>query len=202
MTSAMATPSTRLDMFLGVAGILGGVYILVAFLPVTIWEPPAVPIRLIVWLLAAIAVIVGVHRRQAVVGGRLALVVATAAIAANALYLSRLILPLGPWHPFAGDNGWVFFYAGLVMWLADAVFGLVALRLGMVTRYGAAALAIGSLLTIVGIDRLGLTSETAPTIFGPISLTGVALIGVGWILLGLDLAGRGRQAGARQMRIS
>ena len=52
---------------------------------------------------------------------------------------------------------------------------------------GALALAIGSTLAILGMDRLELTSEANPTIFGPIGLIGVALNGVGWILLGLDL---------------
>ncbi len=98
-----------------------------------------------------------------------------------------MILPNGPWHPFAGDEGLVLFYGGIALWLTDAVFGLVTWRLGAVTRWGALALAVGSTLAILGIDRLGLTSEANPTIFGPISLIGIALNGVGWIMLGLDV---------------
>jgi hypothetical protein len=114
--------------------------------------------------------------------------VALAAITANTLYLLRaVILPNGPWHPFAGDEGLVLFYGGIALWLTDALFGLVTWRLGAVTRWGALALAVGSALAILGIDRLGLTSEPNPTIFGPISLIGPALNGVGWILLGLDV---------------
>jgi hypothetical protein len=38
------------------------------------------------------------------------------------------------------------------------------------------------------MDRLGLTSQTNPTIFQPIALTGIALNGLAWILLGLEIA--------------
>jgi hypothetical protein len=37
------------------------------------------------------------------------------------------------------------------------------------------------------MGRFELTSPANPTIFGPIALIGVALNGVGWVLLGLDL---------------
>jgi hypothetical protein len=59
------------------------------------------------------------------------------------------------------------------------------LHLGVVWRWAALALAIGSLLAILGMDRLELTSPSNPTIFGPLALTGVALNGIAWILLGL-----------------
>jgi hypothetical protein len=109
------------------------------------------------------------------------------------LYLARaVVFPNSPWHPFAGDNGMVFFYAGLATWIADTAFGVVTFRLGAVTRWGALVLAIGSALAILGMDRLELTSEANPTIFGPLGLIGVALNGVGWILLGLDLVLEGR----------
>jgi len=42
------------------------------------------------------------------------------------------------------------------------------------------------------MDRLELTSATNPTIFGTFALAGVALNGLGWILLGLDVATRRR----------
>jgi len=132
--------------------------------------------------------VVAVHRRQVSRSPRIATVVAFAAIAANVLYLLRaVILPNGPWHPFAGDEGLVLFYGAVALWLTDAAFGLVTWRLGVVTRWGALTLAVGSTLAIVGIDRLELTSPSNPTIFGPIALIGVALNGVAWILLGLDV---------------
>ena len=40
------------------------------------------------------------------------------------------------------------------------------------------------------MDRLELTTRDNPTIFLPLSLTGIALNGVGWIVLGLWLVSR------------
>jgi hypothetical protein len=75
---------------------------------------------------------------------------------------------------------------------------LVTLRLGVVSRWGAGALAIGSLLAILGMDRLGLTSASDITVFGRLGLIGVALNGIGWVLLGFDLVARGGQGEGRQ----
>ena len=101
-----------------------------------------------------------------------------------------------PW-PFdamtRGLAGWcagAAVYLVLAWWLADALFGFVALRLGGWARLGALALAAGSLLAITGMDRLELTTRDNPTIFLPLSLTGIALNGVGWIVLGLWLVSR------------
>lgn len=74
---------------------------------------------------------------------------------------------------------------------ADGWFALVTLRLGAVTRWGALALALGT-LALLGIDRLGLTSAANPTAIGQIALAGVALNGIGWIVLGIDVAIRRR----------
>jgi hypothetical protein len=43
-------------------------------------------------------------------------------------------------------------------------------------------------MAIAGMDRLELTSQANPTIFQPIALTGIALNGLAWILLGLEIA--------------
>jgi hypothetical protein len=42
-------------------------------------------------------------------------------------------------------------------------------------------------LAITGMDRLELTSQANPTIFTPIAVTGIALNGAAWILLGLEI---------------
>ena len=195
MTHSLAASPSTTSRALGAAGILGGAVLLAAFL----LEIPAGvnDLRIVLYLLGAIAVVVAVHHRQVDASPTLARVVAIAAVVANASVLLREVLPYGPWHPFAGDNGLILFYAEVAMWLTDAAFGIVTLRLGVVTRWGALALAIGSLLAITGIDRLGLTSQANPTIFGPLSQIGIALNGIGWILLGLDVATRGRTAGPR-----
>jgi hypothetical protein len=181
-----------LARLLGVAGILGGAVLLAAFVV-------AVPadlnnVRLIIFNLGAIAVVVAVHRRQVAVSPTLARAVAVAAVLANAWFLSMVVLATGRPNPFAGDFGLVSFYAALALWLADAAFGVVTLRLHVVAPWGPLALAIGSVLALTGIDRLELTSVSNPTIFGPLALIGVALNGVAWILLGLDVATDGRFA--------
>ncbi len=183
----MTTASARL---LGVAGILGGVVLLAAFV---IEIPPALnDARLVSFSLGAIAVVVALYRRRTAGSRTLFRVASIAAVVANAWHLSMVVLSIGRASPFAGDFGLVSFYAALAMWLADAAFGAAALRSGVASRWGPLALAIGSVLAIAGMGRLGLTSPTNPTIFGPVALTGVALNGLGWILLGLDIASGGR----------
>jgi hypothetical protein len=183
------SPSTS-SRLLGVAGILGGAVLLAAF--VVEFAPGLNDLRIVLFNLGAMAVVVGVHRRQASAAPGLALLGVVPAFLANAWYVAMVLLAIGRPNPFGGDFGLVYFAAGLALWLTDAWFGLVTLRLGVVTRWGALALAIGSILAITGIDRLGLTSSANPTIFGPLSLVGIALNGIGWILLGLDVATHGR----------
>ena len=187
--SATASPpaSTRL---LGLAGVLGGVGLLAAFV---VEIPPALnDPRLIIFNLGAIAVVVALYRRSVAVSPMPARAATVAAVAANAWHLTMVVLSIGRANPFAEDFGLVSFYAALAMWLADAAFGAVLLRSGVASRLGSVALAVGSVLAIAGMDRLGLTSATDPTAFGALALTGVALNGLGWVLLGLDVASGGR----------
>lgn len=184
---ATSPPSTS-SRLLGLVGILGGAVLLAAFL-VDI-SPELNAVRIYLFLVGAIAIVIGVHRRQASVAPMVALLGAVPAVLANAWYIAMMVLATGRLHPFAGDFGLIFFAAGVAMFLTDTAFGVVSLRLGVVTRWGALALAIGSGLAVTGIDRLGLTS----TIFGPLSQVGIVLTGIGWILLGLDVATRRRSA--------
>jgi hypothetical protein len=109
-------------------------------------------------------------------------------VLANALYIGWILLSLGQERPFAGDFGLAGFWVALAFWLADAWFGLVALRLGVVWRGAALILVAGSLMAIAGMDRLGLTSPADPTFFGPIALLGMAMVGTAWVLLGAQIA--------------
>jgi hypothetical protein len=61
----------------------------------------------------------------------------------------------------------VMFVAGAAMRWADAAFGFAAWRLGVVTRWGALALAIGSVLAFLGMDRLGLARAELAWLFTP-----------------------------------
>jgi hypothetical protein len=190
MAHSLATSPTISSRVVGLAGILGGV-VLLAALVIDI-APGLNNLRLVLFNVGAMAVAIGVYRLQAPAAQTMSLLGAVPALLANAWYLAMVVLAMGRLHPFAGDFGLVFFAAAVALWLTDAWFGFVTLRLGSVTRWGAVALAIGSILALTGVDRLELTSPANPTIFGPLSLVGIALNGIGWILLGLDVATHGR----------
>ncbi|MEA2651831.1 MAG: hypothetical protein QOI85_1552 [Chloroflexota bacterium] len=193
MAHSLTVAPPRPVRALGIAGIIGGAVLLAAFV-IPIPDGLAV-LRIFMFNLGAIAVVLAVHARQAPIAPALALSGAVPAVLANAWYLVMVVLMIGRPDPaFGGAFGLVAFWAALAMWIGDAWFGLVTFRLGAVTRVGAMAVALGATLAITGIDRLGLTSEAAPTIFGPLSQIGIITMGIGWILLGLDIAFRRRAA--------
>ncbi len=181
---------------LGLAGILGGAVLLAAF--VVDIAPELNVVRLVLFNLGAIAIAVAVHRRQASAARLLSPASAVPVIVANAWYIAMVVLSIG--RPVYPDPEFrrVFFYAGMALWLTDAAFGIVALRIGAVSRWAALALAVGSLL---GGSGMGGLAETVPwlsgiaTLLAPFSLWGIALVGLGWILLGIDVAMR-RRVGA------
>jgi hypothetical protein len=191
---AMATSTDRI---MGVLGVMAGAILLLGLLPLSMsWTPDLFNLRLVLFGLGAMAVVVGVHRRQVHAGPMLARSAAAASLAAHALYTVLIIRAASqPGQIGPGDVGPWFFAAGLAMWLADAWFGLVTARLGAVDRWGALALALGSLLALSGMDRLGLVDGPLAAIVVPVALTGVALVGLGWVLLGIDLV---RQAKAKR----
>jgi hypothetical protein len=183
---------------LGLLGIVGGALLLAPFLPSFTFEGDLNTIRLLLFCLGAMAIIVGVTRRQMSVAPRLAWLAAVPALAANAWYLVMIVLSIGrPVFPEA-DPGFrqIFGLAAFALWLTDAAFGLVGLRIGVVSRSGALALAVGSFM-VFGLNQLGLTSAANAPIFGPIALVGIALNGTGWVLLGLDVATRRRPSAAQ-----
>jgi hypothetical protein len=198
---SLSVSPSNFSRVLGLIGVLGGLALLLPFLPVLNsfdLNGDLFNLRLTLFNIGAIAIVIVVHRRQAPAAPRLALVAAVATITANALYLAATVLLVSrPGQPGPGDFGLGSFYVGLALWLTDAAFGFVTLRLGVLARWGPIALAIGSLLAILGMDRIELTSPTNPTIFGTLALAGIALNGIGWILLGLDVATRRRASVAQ-----
>jgi hypothetical protein len=189
--TASPSASTRL---LGSIGVIGGLLLVAALVPGLPWTQELFQLRLLAFNAGAIAIAIAVHRRQAPVARRASIAVAGAVVLANACYLAMVVLSVG--RPVAPDPDpefrLVLFFAGVAMWWADAAFGLVSWRLGVVTRWGALALAIGSALAFLGMDRLELVRGELAWLIGPIALLGIALNGLGWILLGLDLALRRR----------
>jgi hypothetical protein len=74
------------------------------------------------------------------------------------------------------------------MWLSDAWFGVVTLKLGVLNRWSAMALLVGSLAALAGMDNWQLASIP---LIGDLLLVGVGIHGLAWILLGLEVALRG-----------
>jgi hypothetical protein len=189
--SLAPTPMTRV---LGLLGVLGGAVILVAFLGVAI-SPDLFNLRLVLFNLGAIAVVAAAHQRQAAVGRQLALSAAIPAILANAAYLVLIIRGVAqPGEIGPGDYQpvVVWLYAGVALWLSDAWFGLVTFRLGVLNRLSALALAISSVLALLGMSHFGLQEPGSLT--QAIIQIGIAVHGMAWVLLGLELALRRRPA--------
>ena len=187
-TSQPETPSAAVRLA-GLAGVLGGSVLLLAFV---VEIPPGLNnVRLTMFFVGAMAVAAAAYPALARTGLGVARVAVGLVLVANAwghtmgAISAAFSLPVGP-----GTFGVVYFWAGVAWWVADALFGFVALRLGGWARLGALALGIGSILAITGMDRLELTTRDNPTLFGPLSLAGIALNGIGWIVLGLWLVSR------------
>lgn len=180
MAHTLTSSPSLASRIMGLAGIAAGLAILAAFvidLPSGVFRD-----RLIVFGVGVMAIGIGVHRRQAHRAPMASLAATVALGAAVMLFLATVVLRDAP--------GVVVFWSGVFLWLASTAFGAVAALVGVVSRIGASAVAIGSLLTLTGIDRLGLVSESAPTLFNSLSQAGIVTMAVGWILLGIDLAMR------------
>ena len=197
--TASRTDTPLATRALGVVGILGGLVLLAAF--VLDIPPGWNTVRILLFPAGALAVAVAAHAIHAATSRVTALAGTIPVALASCTLIAWELLALGRERPFAGDFGLVGFWVGLAFWLTGAWFGLIAFRLGVLWRWAAVALVVGSLLAILGIDRLGLTSSADPTIFGPIALAGIALYGLAWVLLGIDvvlaLPGPGWRRGAR-----
>jgi hypothetical protein len=194
--SALPTAGLRA---LGAAGVLGGLLLLAAF--VIEIRPDLNWLRLVLFNVGAIAVGLALVLRASDPGGAV-LLTATAVIVTNAAHLGMTVLSLRIERPFAGDFGLVFFFITAAMWLSDAAFGAMSASRRTVTsglggRVGAVALAVGSVLAILGMDRIGLVSPERDSVFKVLALIGIFLNGAAWIVLGLDVA-IGRRGGTDQ----
>ncbi|MEA2677318.1 MAG: hypothetical protein QOJ81_1459 [Chloroflexota bacterium] len=183
------TPASRVS---GLLGLIAGAMLLVGFLGTEALTPDLFNLRLVVFTLGAIAVVIAAHQRQARAGRRLALSGAIPAIVGNALYLVLVIRAVSaPGQIGPGDYQpvWLWIVGGAALWLGDAWFGLVTLRLGVLNRASAFALVVGSLLALAGMGNFLRGSPVETIILG-----GIAVHGLAWILLGLEIALRRRPA--------
>lgn len=178
-------PPSRPIRLLGILGVLGGIGILAAFVvQQLIFEtlPWLITVRIVLFNLGAIAIATALR------GG----VIGWAAALANAWYAGMTLLPVVGWAPFAGDHHLVGFLAGLSMWVANGAFGVVVARRGGMLRVAGLTLAVGSVLTLLGMDRLGLVTGDFSVLFVPLALAGQGIGGIAWVLLGIDVATRRR----------
>lgn len=186
------TPASRL---LGLLGVLGGGLLLLGFINLDAWTPDLFNLRLLAFNVGAIAIGLAVYPRHALVSRRLALAGSLPVIVANAAYLLfTVVLVAQPGELGPGDYQPInlFIFTAAAMWLSDAWFGLVSLRLRVLNRWSALALLIGSVAAFVGMSNFGL----APTgsLMEKVILVGVAVHGAAWVLLGLEVALRRRPA--------
>ena len=183
------TPGSRL---LGLLGIIGGAFLLIAFAGVAI-SPDMFNLRLVLFNIGAIAVVAAVHQRQSSAGRSLALVGAIPAIVSNAVYLFLVVRSVaqpgeigpGDYQPIAW---WI--AGATALWLSDAWFGLVTLRLRVMYRWSAMALVAGSILSFLGMSNFGL--QQPGTLLETIIRGGIAVHGLAWIALGAEVALRRR----------
>ena len=181
---------------LGLLGVAGGLVLVAVWLPILDVIPATFNLgRLFLFNLGAIAITAATLRRSSdATAGTTMRIAAVTALLANAWYLAMVVLSVGrPEYPepdpaFRG----VFLWAGVAMWWADAAFGLALLRRPGPARWGALALAIGSVGAFTGMGHLRLYDGELGWFFLPASQIGIALNGIGWMILGLAVATRRR----------
>jgi hypothetical protein len=180
---------------IGGLGIVGGLLLVMPYVPVLGSVEAVQPWRVWLFFLASIVIVIAVHRRQAPVAPRLARAAAVPAVVANAAMISLPVLEavLRPERTGVnGDFGLAWFWISEAVFLADAWFGFVSRRLGVVTPWGAGIVALGSLFVMLGNDRLGLVDGSLGNLISSIAQAGIVIAGVGWVWLGFDLAVRRR----------
>jgi hypothetical protein len=178
MAHSLTSAPSIASRVLGFAGVVAGLAILAAFvidLPSGVFRD-----RLIVFGIGVVAIGIGVHLRQRSLAPPAALAAILILVAAVGFFIVTMLVE--------GIPSIVAFWSSLALWLASAAFGVVSALIGAVSRIGGWAVAVGSLLTLTGIDRLGLVSASEPTVFNTISQVGIVIMAVGWIILGLDVA--------------
>ncbi|MCI0582885.1 MAG: hypothetical protein L0227_08320 [Chloroflexi bacterium] len=189
---SLTRPASVTVRALGALGILGGLLLMSVWLPVLSLIPENANLaRLALFNAGAIAIGTAILTRaaEARIDG-IAPFTAGTAILANAWYLVMLVLSIGrPVYPDPDPEfRQVFLWAGVAMWWTDAALGMALLRWRSFGRWGALALAIGSVGAFSGMGHLRLFEGDLGWFFLPASQVGIALNGLGWIVLGLAVA--------------
>jgi hypothetical protein len=199
MAQSLATfEPTRSMRLLGLFGVVGAVLLLWAFTSFNPFQDPDVNrIRLLVFALAGAAISLAFYRRQALVAPTLALLTTAGVVIAGAWYVTWLMLSSSVESPHIGTFGLVNLFANIALWVSPAIWAIGALHIGAVwqgmSRTPALAtkaglwILIGSIVAWMGDDRLGLIDSLWGEMWRAIAVTGVALNGIGWLILGAVL---------------
>lgn len=199
MAQSLATfETTRVMRLLGLFGIVGAGLLLWAFVSFNPFADQRVnSIRLIAFSLTGAAIALAFHRRQALVAPRLALLTTGAVVIAGAWNATWVILSNGATSPFMGTFGLIGLFAGIALWVTPSIWAIGLLHTGaawrgmsrnraLLTKIGATIL-IGSIVGWLGDDRLGLIDSLWGEMWQTIAITGVAMNGIGWLILGVVL---------------
>jgi hypothetical protein len=200
---------TRGMRLLGLFGVVGAGLLLWAFISFNPFTDPTLNrIRLVAFALAGAAISIAFYRRQAQAAPTLARLTTAAVVTAGVWYGTWVILSAGVDSPFLGTFGFVNLVANIALWVSPAAWAIGMLhtgsawqgmprRLELVTKVAIWVL-VGSIVGWMGDDRLGLVESLWGEMWQVIALAGVAMNGLGWMLLGgvLLLGGRARPAWA------
>ena len=189
---------TRGMRLLGLLGIAGAALLLWAFISFNPFQDPAVNrIRLVAFGLAGAAIVLAFHRRQAVAAPNLALLTTAGVVIAGIWYATTVILSESVDRPFLGSFGLMNMFANIALWVTPAVWAIGVLHTGaawqgmsrnqaIATKLGVISL-LGSIVAWFGDDRLGMVDSLWGEMWQVVALIGVAMNGIGWLILGAVL---------------
>lgn len=195
LTTYQPTISMRL---LGLFGIVGAVLLLWVFVFAgSFADLGANRIRLIWFALAGAAISLAFYRRAAHAAPFLALLTTGAVVIAGIWYSTWIVVASGHEGAFVGPLGLVNMLANIALWVSPAAWAIgllhtgaawagMGLRRRLLTKLGLALL-IGSIVGWLGDDRLGMVDSLWGELWQAVALTGVAMNGLGWLILGLVL---------------
>lgn len=195
---------TRSMRLLGLFGVIGAALLLWAFISFNPFVDQRMnTIRLVVFALAGAAIALAFYRRQAHVAPTLALLTTAGVVIAGVWSATWTLLSNDVESRFIGRFGLIGLFANIALWVAPTVWSIgmfhtgaawqgMSLSLARFTKLGLAIL-IGSAVGWFGDDRLGMVDSLWGELWQAVALTGVAMNGIGWLMLGavLLLGGRG-----------
>ena len=196
---------TRTMRLLGLFGIAGAGLLLWGFVSFDPFENPTWNgYRLVTFALGGAAISIAFYRRQAVAAPRLALLTTAGVVIAGVWYTAVVILSHAVDHPYIGTFGLINLFANIALWVTPAIWALGLLHTSaawqgmsrnraLVTKLGATTL-VGSIVGWFGDDRLGMVDSLWGGMWQTVALVGVAMNGIGWVVLGAVLLFGGRRA--------